>query len=150
MVRLAAASKALAIILREGESHDLCANGAGLCVVEHVLLEAVLCDGELFRGEAYLAPVEHAARELFLGGGRLGVARRVEQGAARRHRRREAIDEDTAAKLSGDAQHGEAAQALHHVAALTDEVSENANVYVDPVPRVIIVRDCKRGVAALG
>ena len=150
MVRDAAASKGLAIILAEGETHHLCANGAGLVVGEHGLLEAVLSVAEFLRGEFYLAPVEHAARELLLGVGRLGVARPVEQGAARRHRRREALDAGIGAKLSGDAQSGEADKALRHVAAVTDEVSENAKVDVEPVPGVVVVRDCKRAVAVLG
>ena len=150
MVRQATASKGLAIILEEGQTHHLCANGAGLAVGTQALLEAVLCVAELLRGEFYLASVEHAAGELLLGEGRLGVARPVEQGAARRHRRREAIDEGIGAKLSGDAQQGEADKALRHVAAVTDEVSENAKVDVEPVPGVVVVRDCKRGVAALG
>ena len=119
-------------------------------VLSDMLCEAVLSVADLFRGEFYLAPVEHATGELLPWRRSAWRSPSGGTGAARRHRRRGAIDEDTAAKLSGDAQRGEAAQALHHVAALTDEVSENANVYVDPVPRVIIVRDCKRGVAATG
>ena len=74
----------------------------------------------------------------------------AQDGGSGSDRRREAIDEGIGAKLSGDAQQGEADKALRHVAALTDEVSENAKVDVEPVPGVVVVRDCKRGVAALG